>query len=684
MSKRIKWILAAVIIVAVGVGYFVLASGTKKVETRYVTEEVSKGTIVVSVDGTGQVEASNQIDISPKVSGEITALNIEKGQKLQTGDQIALLDSSEIQKNIRDANLNLKNAEIALEKLYKTVDENDVAKAQGELDQANLAWKELREPVDEYDLLTAQNDLENLERTVEKAQENLVKVQVDADQDLENAYSDVYKAVSDAYLEIPEMVSDAHEVMWDSDKNESHRSSYVHSIGDTSEFITDYDSDYLSASQNLSINFEKYKETPRDSSNEIIYELLEETLYLANQVFAVLQSSRNLLDAQLASDNLTYFASTVVEPLLPIIREDISKINQQISNLQTIKDGIDDIIEDLPEQIKDAEDAVYDAEQAVEAKKLFIEDLQKGPSEKDLLTAQENIRLKQVALAELYEGADPLDIESQQLVIQERKNALSDAQGKLADYVVRAPFNLVVADVMAAVGDNVTTGTGLATVITEKMVATISLNEIDISKVKVGNKATLTFDAVEDLTIAGEVAEVDLIGTANQGVVSYNVKITFEPQDERIKSGMSVSASIISESKADVLLISSAALKTEGDTYYVEVLGNIGNNTGLGNAQQSSSGQGISSSIPPVKKTVEIGLSNDTSTEIMSGLEEGDMVVTRTITGTAAAATTTGATNGGGMGGGGPTSFGGGGFGAMPGGTNVMIAPIGGGGFGPR
>ncbi|MGL5830854.1 MAG: HlyD family efflux transporter periplasmic adaptor subunit [Candidatus Altimarinota bacterium] len=671
MSKRIKLIIAAVTLVAVGVGYFVFASGTKKVETRYITEEVSKGTIVVSVDGTGQVEASNQIDISPKVSGEITTLNIVKGQKILAGDQIALIDSSDAQKNVRDAALNVKNAEIALEKLNETVDDNDVAKAQGELEQAKLALEELLEPLDEYDLLTEQNDLEKLERAVQKAEEDLAQVQIDSDQELEDVYADIYSAISNAYLEMPELVDHAYDVMWDSVRRESYKSSFITSLGDKSTFISDYESDYYNASQALDANFKKYKDTPRESSDEVIFKLLEETLLLAKEVSEVLESSRNLLDAQISSDNLTYFATTVVEPMLQIIQADISTINQQISNLETIKDNIDNIIQELPEKIKDAEDALEDAQRAVEEKELYLENLEKGPSEKELLNAQENIRLKEVALAELYEGADPLDIESQQLVIQERKNSLADAQSELADYVVRAPFDLVVADVLAAKGDNVNTGTGLATVITEKMVATISLNEIDISKVKVGNKATLTFDAVEDLTIAGEVAEVDLIGTANQGVVSYNVKITFQPQDERIKSGMSVSASIISESKADVLLISSAALKTEGDTYYVEV---------LENSPQGGSAQGVTSNVPPVQKTVEIGLSNDTSTEIISGLEEGDMVVTRTVAGTTA--TTPAATTGGAMGGGGPTTFGGGGFsgGAMPGGASVM----GGGGFGPR
>ena len=94
-----------------------------------------------------------------------------------------------------------------------------------------------------------------------------------------------------------------------------------------------------------------------------------------------------------------------------------------------------------------------------------------------------------------------------------------------------------------------------------------------MAKVKVGQKVTLTFDAIEDLSITGEVAEIDTLGTVSQGVVNYAVKIVFDTQDERVKSGMSVSAAIITDVKQDVLLVPNAAVKSN-DEQYVEVLEN--------------------------------------------------------------------------------------------------------------
>jgi HlyD family secretion protein len=104
-------------------------------------------------------------------------------------------------------------------------------------------------------------------------------------------------------------------------------------------------------------------------------------------------------------------------------------------------------------------------------------------------------------------------------------------------------------------GESISSGGTVATLITEQQVAEISLNEVDVAQVEVGQKVTLTYDAIEDLQISGSVAEVDLIGTTNQGVVSYTVTILFDTQDERIKPGMSVSATIITEIKQEVIVV---------------------------------------------------------------------------------------------------------------------------------
>ena len=159
--------------------------------------------------------------------------------------------------------------------------------------------------------------------------------------------------------------------------------------------------------------------------------------------------------------------------------------------------------------------------------------------------------------------------------------------------------------------DTLASGGVAAVLITKQRTADLSFNEIDVARIKMAQKVNLTFDAVQGLNITGKVADIDTIGTVTQGVVTYSVKITFDTQDERVKPGMSVSAAIITDVKTDVIIVPNSAVKSQGDAHYVEM--------------------GVSSTIPPRQQTVEVGISNDSSTEIVSGLKEGDQVVTRTV-----------------------------------------------------
>jgi macrolide-specific efflux system membrane fusion protein len=174
-------------------------------------------------------------------------------------------------------------------------------------------------------------------------------------------------------------------------------------------------------------------------------------------------------------------------------------------------------------------------------------------------------------------------------------------------------------------GDSASASTVIATLLTHAKVAQLTLNEVDAAKVKVDQKATLSFDAVSGLTIAGKVSEVDTLGTVSQGVVNYSVKILFESEDDRVKPGMSVSASIITALKTDTVLVPSAAVRRTGSIATVQVL------NGATASDPAASSQGVTSPVPPETRTVEVGISNDQSIEILSGLKEGDQIVTRTV-----------------------------------------------------
>jgi multidrug efflux pump subunit AcrA (membrane-fusion protein) len=152
-------------------------------------------------------------------------------------------------------------------------------------------------------------------------------------------------------------------------------------------------------------------------------------------------------------------------------------------------------------------------------------------------------------------------------------------------------------------------------------------------------KVNLTFDAVDSLTISGHVSQIDSLGTVTQGVVNYTVQISFDTQDERIKPGMSVRAAIILDAKADVVVVPNSAVKSFGSQSYVEVV----DEPGVDPLQVPATG--ITLKTTPRQQLVDVGLANDSVTEIVSGLKEGDIVVTQKITPTTANKTSSASTN---------------------------------------
>lgn len=250
---------------------------------------------------------------------------------------------------------------------------------------------------------------------------------------------------------------------------------------------------------------------------------------------------------------------------------------------------------------------------------LDTRDASKSVRDAQLSLDSANLRYEQIKDDYEDDKATSDDKKQQKITIQQKENALSDAKESLADYYIKAPFDGIVTGLSVQAGDSVENSDVIATVITQKKYAKISLNEVDAVKVKSGNKAILTFDALSDFTIKGEVTKVDTIGQVSQGVVSYDVEISFDYDSENLKPGMSVDAEIITDSKEDVLIAPSSAVKLQGDKYYVQVVRVSGQ-------KEDSQGE---SKVSFAKKNVEIGITDDVSVEIISGVDLGERIVTQ-------------------------------------------------------
>jgi multidrug efflux pump subunit AcrA (membrane-fusion protein) len=181
---------------------------------------------------------------------------------------------------------------------------------------------------------------------------------------------------------------------------------------------------------------------------------------------------------------------------------------------------------------------------------------------------------------------------------------------------------------------------------------TVAFSESDISKVRGGQSATVSLDALTGVQLAAHVSSISTLATTSSGVVSYDATLTLDQNDSRVKPGMSASASVITK-QAQGITLPNTAITGTGSVNTVNVLKN-------------------GTTVPT---PVVVGLKGDSRTEIVSGLTSGAQVVV-TMTLPALGSTSAAGSSASGSSGtlGGARGFGaGGGFGG---------GPLGGGGFG--
>ncbi|TSA56385.1 efflux RND transporter periplasmic adaptor subunit [bacterium] len=516
---RHKLITGIVVLLIIGGGYFGYQnlSSRNKDEVQYVTTDVKKGTLVVSVSGSGQVSASDEINILPKVSGDVVYVGAKNNQEVQKGALIAQLNTRDAQKAVLDAEIDLANAK----------KDNDIRKTAEE----SLAGTYQ----DGLDLLTS--IFKDLSSTMPVLKSMFLESSQNSD------INDI-----DYYLRLVRFYLSA----YGSDLNQL--SFWNGNLDDEAE------QKYIIVQKQYNTIREKYSALNYSSSYDQIENVLDGTYDM----------TKILLDLVRQSSNVAQKYPDIIEEenVIPTISTSIS--DSHASQLSEFTSSLISIV-----------NSVLSMKQSIANEKETMENID-------------------------------LDIEEQNLTIRQYEYALSDAKEKLTQHYIYAPFDGIITEVNIENGDSVSSGTTLATLTAKQKMAEITLNEVDIANVEVGQKATITFDALDDLSITGEVSVVDVAGTVSQGVVTYDIKISFDSEDEKkVKQSMSISAAIITNLKQEVLLVPNAAIKYQDNTNYVEILSDDNTIT---------------------YQQVEIGISNDMYTEIISGLKEGDKVISSQTT----------------------------------------------------
>ncbi len=149
-----------------------------------------------------------------------------------------------------------------------------------------------------------------------------------------------------------------------------------------------------------------------------------------------------------------------------------------------------------------------------------------------------------------------------------------------------------------------------------RMKMEVSLSESEVNKVKLGQPVTVSISAMEGTELAGRVTHVDILpsegsSASSSSVVSYGVTVLLTQSEKGLRSGMSAKAEIVKEQVRNALAVSSEAITTAGPIKTVTV----------------KEGDG-----KEVKRTVTTGLTGEETTQVISGLQAGDVIVLPALT----------------------------------------------------
>jgi len=166
------------------------------------------------------------------------------------------------------------------------------------------------------------------------------------------------------------------------------------------------------------------------------------------------------------------------------------------------------------------------------------------------------------------------------VLIQEAKVAgaqanVSSLESALGKTAIRAPFGGVITKQDAKLGEAVSVGEALISVMSESdMYIEANISEIHIGKVKALNPVAITFDAFPGETFAGVLSYVEPGDVEIDGVVNYKVRVNLVNPDSRIKSGLTSNLKIETSKKENVLALPAYSIIKEGGQNFVNVLEN--------------------------------------------------------------------------------------------------------------
>lgn len=282
---------------------------------------------------------------------------------------------------------------------------------------------------------------------------------------------------------------------------------------------------------------------------------------------------------------------------------------QANARLAAAQDALNQLQQGDPNAIAAARASLNAAGANRDAAQARLVSAQAGPSPAQIAAAQANLTQAEASLARLQRGPSTTQRIAAEIAVEQARIALQRAENNLARATLTAPFDGLILAVNASPGEEAT-GIVVEMVDNGSLEVRLSVDEIDLANLAVGQPASVTLEAWPDDLLSATVATIAPQATLGpSALVTFDVYLSLEAVERPIMLGMTASAALVTAESRDVLLVPNAAINADRAAGVYSVI----------LVQRAEDGSLSYASVP-----VTIGLRDDNNTEIKSGLQAGD------------------------------------------------------------
>lgn len=514
-----KWKRIAIYAGAATVGVLIMAAlARNNPETEYDTQVVERGTLRQTVQVTGEVVSSADIDLRFESSGRIRTVSAKVGDVVKQGDLLATIDDRNEGIRVMSARASLQSAQANLQRVLSGATNEDVN-------------------VLEVAVTNAEVSLTQSSQTLEDARSSgaasLRKAYGDLDGQMETLFQKASSSMQALKIDVYDGSGQLRYDVSSPDFSLQSRALLTYSSAQTS---------IIAMESAISAYRTSTTDAERDSRSAVILENAKKVRDAAQSANALMQVS-----VPIGGTTAAAFATRQAS-----VRSVWIDMNTSINSAESQKLLVASTITTNTASINAADKAVRAAEGALES-------------------AKANLAFKKAP-------ATQYDVASARASVSQASASLSEASLAYEKTRIRAPFAGTIASVTGRVGSTVTAADVILKLHGEDVYEVeASVPETDVAKLRTGMKSTMTLDAYgDDVVFEGEVSSIDAAQTVLQDVVYYKTRFVFAAGATPVKAGMTASVDVTTVERAEVLSVPQRAIRDDAATgnKYVRLLEN--------------------------------------------------------------------------------------------------------------